>query len=75
MKRFKLIETGFSNSPLVAVFFEDEEKKRYITMECSAFTGASYLRMTKKQCERLGKFLIEFARKGKRGKKWKQGYI
>jgi hypothetical protein len=61
-KVIRITETGTSDNPLVLIAKVNEENKKTIRFDCSAFRDNCYFRFTKKQCERLGNFLLEFSK-------------
>jgi len=60
MKKIKIVETGYDACPGVFVFKEDEKNLNKIKIESSIFAPSKYGLLTKAQCKRLGKFLIDF---------------
>lgn len=60
----KIVESGTLSNPGVIIIKEDEDNKKFIRIESSLMRENCCFKLTKKQCERLGKFLIMFS-KGK----------
>jgi len=62
MRKSIRISEGNVNNPLVLIASIDiENKNKSIRFDCSGFDGC-YFKLTKKQCERLGNFLIDFSK-------------
>lgn len=59
LRKMKVVETGYTNDPAIFVIGQTEEGAE---VHSTLFCGSSYWKLTKKQCERVGKFLIEISK-------------
>jgi len=59
-KHLRISETGYGNNPGIVVF---SYEKNFVKIESCLIRSGSYIRLTKKQAEKVAKFLLDFVKR------------